>query len=159
MEVTKCDKCGAYVDKSPSDMPIIAYRYIANDMVVNNPTMKKLFVTNAITSFLIGLEIIRRKVMDEKHLFNRLSQEVAKHPWHDAIQERRSKDFQEPDMKCVMNCEKFMECGGLKKKDCEFWDKVAEELKPTIKRALEETFEPAKCMNEFVKEESSECDN
>lgn len=32
--------------------------------------------------------------MDEKHLFNRLSQEVAMHPWHDAIQERRSKDFQ-----------------------------------------------------------------
>ena len=90
--------------------------------------------------------------MDEKHLFNRLSQEVAKHPWHDVIQERRSKDFQEPDVKCVMNCEKFMECGGLKKKDCEFWDKVAEELKPTIKRALEETFEPTKCMNEFVKE-------
>ena len=94
--------------------------------------------------------------MDEKHLFNRLSQEVAMHPWHDAIQERRSKDFQEPDIKCVMNCEKFMECGGLKKQDCEFWDKVAEELKPTIKRALKETFEPTKCMNEFVKEESEE---
>ena len=30
----------------------------------------------------------------------------------------------------------------VKAQDKEFWDKVAEELKPTIKRALEETFEP-----------------
>ena len=37
--------------------------------------------------------------------------------------------------------------------DEKFWNKVAEELKPTIKRALEETFEPTKCMNEFYKEE------
>lgn len=42
----------------------------------------------------------------------------------------------------------------VKAQDKEFWNKVAEELKPTIKRALEETFEPTKYMNEFVKEES-----
>ena len=44
----------------------------------------------------------------------------------------------------------------VKAQDKEFWDKVAEELKPTIKRALEETFEPTKCMNEFVKEEEND---
>ena len=44
----------------------------------------------------------------------------------------------------------------VKAQDKEFWNKVAEELKPTIKRALEETFEPTKCMNEFVKEESDD---
>lgn len=43
----------------------------------------------------------------------------------------------------------------VRAQDKEFWDKVAEELKPTIKRALEETFEPTKCMNEFVKEENN----
>lgn len=42
----------------------------------------------------------------------------------------------------------------VKAQDKEFWDKVADELKPTIKRALEETFEPTKRMNEVVKEES-----
>ncbi len=45
--------------------------------------------------------------------------------------------------------------------DKEFWNKVANELKPTIKRALEETFEPTKCRNEFVNntEESDDKDN
>lgn len=47
----------------------------------------------------------------------------------------------------------------VRAQDKEFWDKVAEELKPTIKRALEETFEPTKCMNEFVEEESDDKDN
>jgi len=32
----------------------------------------------------------------------------------------------------------------VKAQDKEFWDKVAEELKPTIKKALEETFEHEK---------------
>ena len=45
---------------------------------------------------------------------------------------------------------------AVKAQDKEFWDKVAEELKPTIKRALEETFEPTKCMNEYEKEEENE---
>ena len=41
----------------------------------------------------------------------------------------------------------------VRAQDKEFWNKVAEELKPTIKRALEETFEPTKCMNEFWEKE------
>ena len=43
----------------------------------------------------------------------------------------------------------------VRAQDKEFWDKVAKELKPTIKRALEETFEPTKCMNEFNKEKEN----
>ena len=38
MEVTKCDRCGAYVDKSPYYMPVIAYRYrkdASNSSTVN----------------------------------------------------------------------------------------------------------------------------
>ena len=44
----------------------------------------------------------------------------------------------------------------IKAQDKEFWDKVADELKPAIKRALEETFEPTKCMNEFVNEDKED---
>ena len=49
----------------------------------------------------------------------------------------------------------FSDALVVRAQDKEFWDKVAKELKPTIKRALEETFEPTKCMNEFVKEEEN----
>lgn len=44
----------------------------------------------------------------------------------------------------------------VRAQDKEFWDKVTEELKTTIKRALEETFEPTKCENEFVKEKRND---
>lgn len=38
------------------------------------------------------------------------------------------------------------------KQDKEYW----KDLKTTIKRDLEESFEPTKCMNEFVEEEVNE---
>lgn len=41
MEVTKCDRCGAYVDKCAGEMPMLIYsysgeKYMAGDRVVKN---------------------------------------------------------------------------------------------------------------------------
>lgn len=53
MEVTKCDKCKVYVDKSPSAMPVIAYRYRDHDIyAVDNPTTKKTLCYECYNKFL-----------------------------------------------------------------------------------------------------------
>lgn len=53
MEVTKCDRCGVYVDKSPSNMPVIAYRYRKNDVYEENgSTVKKSLCYECYNKFL-----------------------------------------------------------------------------------------------------------
>jgi hypothetical protein len=42
MEVTKCDRCGKYIDKPESEMPVIIYRFRDSDKyLIDNNTEKR----------------------------------------------------------------------------------------------------------------------